>query len=296
MVFVCLFIVFHETKQNKKGSLREESIVQARKGSLSSTMGRKRSKNKESKTLEDGSERKGNQGATLMSSLVTKASKQDPTKRTSERNRRIESDVQASNTARKSDPIEGTLAGLDARDVNETERRDARLRSDFGSEQMLRRASVLPPVRLVSDTNEKRTFPSPSDPLSTMARPSVLGDHEGSFPKEGEQFLLQLPYRIPLIDGQETSCGIVDSGSNGTSPLDLPRGRLGELLMYDNGDVELQIGHVSYLLVPGVPTEHRQELVIVREDPTRCDSDEIVRMGEAERTYLVVPNVPSRLD
>lgn len=262
---------------------------------MSSTIGRRR-RNKESKPEEDGSERKDSLVTNNFVGGVPKASRHEQARRSSERNRKVEDKSHASEFVRKSEWIEGSPSVPDVRNVAKTETRDARSRSDVGSERILRRTNPCPPLRLVPSSDEKGTFSSPTDPLSNVGRASTRRDPERSFPKEGEQFLLQLPYHLPLAELSDASVDGMDRRAIGTSPLDLPRGKLGELVMYDDGDVELHVGGVSYRLVLGVPTEHRQEVVVVREGPPGCDQDEIVRMGGVERTYLVVPDVPSLLD
>lgn len=116
---------------------------------------------------------------------------------------------------------------------------------------------------------------------------------EGFPPEEGEQFLLQLPFVLPLARDRNQDMGELERDVRGLSLSDLPPGKMGQMIVYDNGEAELVIGGVVFDLIPGAPCNFRQDVAMIS---TSQGEGELVMMGDVKHTVLAVPNIPELLE
>jgi len=116
---------------------------------------------------------------------------------------------------------------------------------------------------------------------------------EGFPPGEGEQFLLQLPFVLPLSRQPNQEMGELERDVQGLSLADLPSGKMGRMIVYDNGEAELVVGDVTFDLIPSAPCNFRQDVAIIS---TGREEGEMVMMGDVKHTILAVPNIPNLLE
>lgn len=116
---------------------------------------------------------------------------------------------------------------------------------------------------------------------------------EGFPPGEGEQFLLQLPFVLPLSRQPNQEMGELERDVQGLSLADLPSGKMGRMIVYDNGEAELVVGDITFDLIPSSPCNFRQDVAMIS---TGQEGGEMVMMGDVKHTILAVPNIPDLLE
>ncbi|CAI5467605.1 unnamed protein product [Closterium sp. Yama58-4] len=172
--------------------------------------------------------------------------------------------------------------------------------AEFGEEALSRpfnEAAVPPPIKLCLASAYRRCyFFSPSFPHSLFPHtPSPLSPDLLNEAEFGEEALSRpfneaaLPAALPVRRERAAELAPGEPG-----PLDelssLPEGRIGKILVYDDGSVKMRLGDTLFDLLAGSPCIFHQELAAVNAASGMCHF-----LGDVRQRAVVVPDIDSLL-
>lgn len=133
---------------------------------------------------------------------------------------------------------------------------------------------------------------APTPAASAATGSTGAGPAAGVAPVRATDYLATLASTRP--EGG-SSCG--DTGGARPAPLkQLPRGQLGELVVYKSGKVMLSIGGMLLDVHPGAETSFDQEIVALDEtQATTGGTAPLCRLGKLDQRLVVTPNLDDLL-